>query len=89
MLADYGIVLGEITVYCDNTSTLNISKHSVQHSSTKHIDIYHHFVRDLVKSKTIVLEFVETDKQLADIFTEPLNFVKFDSLRKSLGICFV
>ena len=87
MLTDYGIVLGEITVYYDNTSAINISKNLVQHSKTKHIDICHHFVRDLVEYKTILLEFVEKDKQLTDIFTKPLDFAKFDFLRKSLGIC--
>ena len=63
MFADYGIVLGEIIVYCDNISAINISKNPVQHSRTKHIDIRHHFVRDLVASKTVVLEFVEIDKK--------------------------
>ena len=87
MLMDYDIILDEIIVYCDNISATNISKNLVQQSKTKHIDIHHHFVRDLVESKTIVLEFVKIDKQLADIFTKPLDFAKFDSLRKSLGIC--
>ena len=87
MLADYGIVLGEINLYCDNTSAINISKNLVQHSRTKRIDIRHHFVRDLVESKIVVLKFVETNKQLADIFIKPLDFAKFDFLRKSLGIC--
>ena len=87
MLAKYGIILGEIIVYCDNTSAINISKNPVQHSRTKHIDIRHHFVNDLVEFKIIVLEFVEIDKQFANIFAKPLDFAKFDSLRKFLGIC--
>ena len=75
MPANYSIVLGEIIVYCDNNNAINISKNSC------------HFVRDLVKTKIVVLKFVKIDKQLADIFTKPLNFTKLDSLRKSLGIC--
>ena len=62
MLADYGIVLDFFTVFCDNTSTINISKNLVQHSRTKHIDIHHHFIRDLVNSKMLVLEFVDIGK---------------------------
>ncbi|KAH9671430.1 hypothetical protein KPL70_017375 [Citrus sinensis] len=53
MLADYGIVQDILTVFCDNTSAINISKNLVQHSRTKHIDIRHHFIRDLVESKTL------------------------------------
>ena len=69
MLADYGIVLDSFIVFCDNTSAINISKNLVQHFRTKHINIRHHFIRDLVESNMLVLEFVETGKQLANIFT--------------------
>ena len=62
MLADYGIILDSFTVFCDNTTTINISKSPVQHSRIKHIDIHHHFIRDLVDSNVLILEFVETEK---------------------------
>ena len=87
MLKDYGFDLDTLTVFCDNTSAINISKNLVQHSRTKHIDIRHHFIRELVENKTLVLEYIETEKQIADIFTKALDSVRFDSLRKSLGVC--
>ena len=65
---------------------LNISKILVQHSRTKNIDIRHHFIRELVENKTLVFEYIETEKQIADIFTKALDSVRFDSLRKSLGV---
>ena len=86
VLADYGIELKIFTMLCDNTSAINISKNPVQHSKTKHTDIHHHFIRDLVDSNVLIIEFVETEKQLANIFTETLDFAKFEFLRKSLGI---
>ena len=87
MLADYRFVLDSFTVFCDNTSAINICKNPVQHSRTKHIDICHHFIRDLIDTNILILEFVETGKQLADIFTKTLDFVRFEFLRKFLGIC--
>ncbi|BBH09902.1 transposable element gene [Prunus dulcis] len=45
----------------------------IQHSRTKHIDIRHHFIRELVEENVLSLEFVSTEKQLADIFTKPLD----------------
>ena len=89
MFADYGIVQDILIVYCDNTSAINISKNPVQHSRTKHIDIRHHFIRELVENKTVIIEYVATENQLADIFTKALDSSIFDSLRKSLGICIV
>ena len=86
MLADYGIVQDTLVVYCDNTSAINISKNPVQHSRTKHIDIRHHFIRELVENKTVVIEHVATENQLVDIFTKALDLSRFDSIRKSLGI---
>ena len=59
MLADYGIVQDTLVVYCDNTSAINISKNHVQYSRTKHIDIRHHFIRELVENKTVVIEYVQ------------------------------
>lgn len=69
------------------TSTINISKNLVKHSRTKHIDIRHHFIRELVESKVIALEHVQTDKQLANIFTKLLDDKHFESLRVAMGLC--
>ncbi|KAL7109082.1 hypothetical protein ACP275_06G153000 [Erythranthe tilingii] len=87
MLNDYGFREKELHVFCDNESAINISKNHVQHSRTKHIDIRLHFIRNLVEQKRVTIDYVSTDNQLADIFTKPLDFLRFDSLRKALGIC--
>lgn len=86
MLQDYGLSQGVMTVFCDNTSAINISKNPVQHSRTKHIDIRHHFIRDLVEDGVVALEFIPTQDQKADIFTKPLDSLRFEYLRKSLGL---
>ncbi|KAM7466521.1 hypothetical protein LguiB_014083 [Lonicera macranthoides] len=87
MLADYKVEQGSMILFCDNMSAINISKNPVQHSRTKHIDIRHHFIRDLVDSKIIQIEYVDTKNQLADLFTKPLDKERFQELRKALGIC--
>ena len=58
---------------CDNISAINLSKNLIQHSRNRHIEIRHHFLRGHAKKRDVVLEFVLTTKQLADIFTKPLN----------------
>ena len=86
LLHDYGICREHLTVYCDNTSVINISKNLVQHSRTKHIEIRHHFIRELVKNGILTLEFIHTDDQKADLFTKPLGNKCFGFLRQNIGV---
>ena len=75
-----------MTLFCDNLSAINISKSPIQHSRTKHIDIRHHFIRELVEEKIVTLEHVATELQLAGIFTKALDANQFENLRGKLGI---
>jgi hypothetical protein len=61
-----------IPIYCDNTSTISISKNSVMNSKTKHIPIKYHFLREQVAKKNIRVEYVGTKEQVAYIFTKLL-----------------
>lgn len=74
-------------MYCDNMSAINIAKNPVQHSRTKHIDIRHHYIRELVESQQLKIDHVSTEHQLADIFTKALDNSRFEMLRTALGIC--
>ena len=86
MLDDYGLECKELKLLCDNMSAINISKNPVQHSRTKHIDIRHHFLRDMVEKGILKIEHVETEKQLADIFTKALDNERFSFLKNSLSL---
>ena len=79
-LRDYGINLEQIPIMCDNISAINLSKNLIKHSRTKHIEIRLHFLRDHVQKGDITLEFISTEKQLADIFTKPLCKEQFSKI---------
>ena len=85
-LIDYDINLDHILIKCDNTSAINLSKNLIQHFRTKHIDIRHHFLRDYVQNGDISLEFVDTNNQLADIFTKPLNEERLNFTKHDIGM---
>jgi len=83
---DYGVKLEKVPLYCDNTSAINLTKNPIQHSKTKHIEIRHHFIKDLIQKGDIEIMFVKTENQLADLFIKPLARDKFNKLRTELGI---
>jgi len=72
-LSDFGCEFTKIPLMCDNVSAIKLANNPVQHSKTKHMDIRHHFLRDHETKGDISLRHVSTDKQLADIFTKPLD----------------
>jgi len=75
-----------ISILCDNTSAISISKNPVMHSKTKHIPIKYHFLREQVLEQKVKLEYVPSKEQVADILTKPLPRETFEYLRKKLGV---
>jgi hypothetical protein len=80
------VIFDKVPLLCDNESAIKIAHNPVQHNKTKHIDICHHFIRDHVNRGEIDLSYVGTNEQLADIFTKPLDEVRFWELRHELNI---
>jgi hypothetical protein len=85
-LNDYGYRFTHILLLCDNESAIKLANNPISHSRTKHIDIRHHFLRDHETKGDIDLRHVSTEKQLADIFTKPLDESRFCFLRSELNI---
>jgi Reverse transcriptase (RNA-dependent DNA polymerase)/Integrase core domain len=72
------------TIYGDNQSSIHLSKHDSSHQRTKHIDIAHHFIRDHVRSHDVVIVWVPTEQQQADLLTKMLPTTRFKILRDML-----
>ncbi|KAJ9557060.1 hypothetical protein OSB04_011674 [Centaurea solstitialis] len=85
-LLDYGYKLKRVPIYCDSESAIAITSNPVQHSKTKHIDFRYHFIKDNVEKGNIEMFFVQTDYQLADLFTKPLDEKRFNFLVSKLGM---
>ncbi|KAJ9553320.1 hypothetical protein OSB04_017365 [Centaurea solstitialis] len=88
-LRDYGHEYKKIPIYCDSKSAIAISANPVQHSKTKHIDIRYHFLKDNVEKENIELYFVNTEYQLADLFTKALDEKRFKFLISRLVYGFI
>eukprot|EP00253_Pinus_taeda_P021531 PITA_21531 len=73
-------------IFCNNSLAIALSKNSVFHKKTKHIDIRFHYIRELVSNGEIVLVHCRTQEKVADILTKLLGQKSFQFLRKCLGM---
>jgi len=70
----------------DNQPAIALAKNPVLHDQSKHIDIKFHFLRDCIDGGQIVIEIVETGRQLTDILTKSLERLRFTELRMMIGM---
>nr|GFA35350.1 retrotransposon protein, putative, unclassified [Tanacetum cinerariifolium] len=85
-LSDYGLGFNKISMYCDNKSVIALCCNNVQHSRSKHIDVRYHFIKEQVENGVIELYFVNTEYQLADLFTKSLGIDRIKFLINKLGM---
>lgn len=82
VLEEIGCDHGDGTVLlCDNSSAIKLSKNSVFHGRSKHIQVRFHFLRELVNDGIIEIEYCPTREQLSDIMTEAVKLEVFEKLR--------
>ena len=56
-----------------NQAALHIASNPVFHEKTKHIEVDCHFIREKIASGCVAISFVNSNDQLADIFTKSLR----------------
>jgi len=85
-------VLGEneeanekLEVFTDNQGALALAQNPVFHARTKHIDIRHHFIRE-VEGKDLSVSFCGTEEMVADVLTKGLSQEKHNYFVKGMGL---
>lgn len=76
----------DIELLCDNMSAIKMTRNPVFHARSKHIEIYHHYVRERVLDGEISVKYVPTEQQTADILTKALGRTKFSYHRDKMGM---
>ena len=88
LLSEFSFTIQEpIDIYTDNQSAIKILENDCQHDRSKHIEIKYHFIRDEIKRKRVLLKWIDTENQVADIFTKGLGPTRFDKLRNKVVSC--
>lgn len=73
-------------IYEDNQGAIAIANNPTNHSRTKHISVRFHAIRDHIEAGEIALEYLSTDKMLADGLTKVTTAVAQQKLVRALGL---
>ena len=73
-----------ITVYVDNVGAIWLSNNRTTSDRTKHIDIRTSFVKEYQEDGKIIIKFVKSEDNEADIFTKNTTNVIFQNHQKKL-----
>ena len=86
MVDIFGQQMVPIVIHCDNQSCIRLSENPVFHDRSKHIEIRYHFIRDYVQRGAVLLRYISTDEQVADILTKSLSRGKHIYFRDKMGV---
>ena len=75
-----------VKVYCDSQSAIHLSKNTMFHERTKHIDVRLHFVRDIISQEIVKVEKISTLINLADMLTKVIPVGKFEEALNLLKV---
>ena len=73
-------------LWCDSVSALALASNLVFYAWTKHIKVDYHSIREKVLNRDILIKFISTSDQLADVFTKGLSSARFALLRSKLMV---
>lgn len=77
---------GPTTILEDNQSAIAMARNPQFHGRAKHIDIRHHFIRQLVEDESIKLVYCPTEEMVADILTKGTAAPQMTKMRDLLGV---
>ena len=85
LLCELGFMQQKPTIILqDNQGAICMTKTHGNHKRSKHIDIRHHYVRQLTENEIIVPQYISTEHMEADILTKNLGRLKVDKFRNMM-----
>jgi hypothetical protein len=73
-------------IFVDNRGAIDFTFNAGYHARSKHIDIRHHFIRDVVTSNEVSVHHCASAQNSVDIFTKPLPRHQHEEQVRKLGM---
>jgi hypothetical protein len=75
-----------IVIYGDNQNVIKLMKKIQFHKKSKHTDVQYHFVHEKYENTKILIDYINTNNQVANIITKFLPCEKFQKFHYLMGV---
>ena len=82
----FDLELDTMVILYENKSCIKMTENPLFHDKSKHIEIQHFYIQDMVEKGSIKLQYVSTDEKVVDVLTKPIYRVKFEYFSNKLGV---
>jgi hypothetical protein len=86
-MRDFGVIFKRVSLMCDNINVISVTKNAVFRKRMKHLEVRHHFLRGHAEKRDIEMRYIDTEGQLADIFTKPRDASRFAAWGGGIDVC--
>ncbi|GKD94215.1 retrotransposon protein, putative, ty1-copia subclass, partial [Tanacetum coccineum] len=86
LLEELGVELNTVAVNYDNQGEIHLSRNHVFHERTKHINVLHHFIKEVLEAKTVKVLKVGTEHNAADALTKVVPGLKLQHCLELLNV---
>jgi hypothetical protein len=74
-----------IVIFSDNQGSLALIKNPIHHKRTKHIDIQHHYVKEMMNAKEMFFQYCPTLDMGTNVLTKSVLTPKHSKCMQLLG----
>ena len=87
LMKDFNVKVEKpVNVYEDNSGAIAIAKYGNLTKNSKYIEVHYHYINECYENGIINIVKVDSEYNIADIFTKALGRSKFEFFRQALKI---
>jgi len=73
-------------LYCDNQSAITLSQNPKYHSRMKHVEMQHHYIREIMAKGKVNVIYCAIENMVVDIMTKSLPKLKHVKSQQTLEL---
>ena len=73
-------------IHCDSQSEIDLSKNTMYHARTKHIDMRYHWIRKAIEEQLFHIRKIHTNENTTDMMTKVITKEKLARCIKNTGM---